>query len=226
MIQITGLRKSYGKNRVLENLSCTFEKGKVYGVVGRNGAGKTTLFRCIAGLEDYDGNIESDFPILKNHLGFLPTNPYLLPKITGREFIQLWGNARQVSLPDLDAQNIFDLPLDQYAETYSTGMKKKLALLAILFQGNDVFVLDEPFNGVDMQSNLIITELIQTLRNLGKIIIISSHILVILREVCDKIHLLENGNFAQSFRPDELSQLDQGLKANEVDALIRKLNLK
>lgn len=67
MIKINGLSKSYGKNEVLKNISMTFSKGKVYGIVGENGAGKTTLFRCIAGLESYNGEIISEHSPLKNH---------------------------------------------------------------------------------------------------------------------------------------------------------------
>ena len=76
MIKINGLSKSFGNNEVLKNISMEFSKGKAYGIVGENGAGKTTLFRCIAGLESYNGEIISDFTPLKNHLGFLLTDPF------------------------------------------------------------------------------------------------------------------------------------------------------
>ena len=157
MIKVENLSKNYGKNHVLKNISISFEASKVIGIVGENGAGKTTLFRCIAGLEKFDGNISSDFEILKNHIGFLPTIPFYFLKITAKEYLQLLANARDIKLDNIDERNIFDLPLNQYASTYSTGMKKKLALTAILLQKNDVFILDEPFNGVDIQSNILIT---------------------------------------------------------------------
>ena len=131
MIEIKNLSKSFGKNEVLKNINLTLEEGKVYGIVGENGSGKTTLFRCITGLEMFDGDILSPYKILKNHLGFLPTTPYYFPRITGREYLQLLCNARNIKVDNFDEKNIFDLPLDQYALIYSTGMKKKLSLIHI-----------------------------------------------------------------------------------------------
>ena len=157
MIKVNNLSKYYGTKQVLKNINISFEKGTVYGIVGENGSGKTTLFRCIAELEKYSGKITSDFKQLKNHLGLLFTEPFFFARITGKEYIQLLLNARNIKMSNIETKNIFDLPLDQYASTYSTGMKKKLALTAILLQENDYFILDEPFNGVDIQSNIIIT---------------------------------------------------------------------
>ena len=194
MIQIKNLSKKYGQKIVLDSINITFEKGKVYGIVGENGAGKTTLFRCISGLEVYTGKISSDFDKLKNNIGLLLTEPFFFPKITGKEYIQLLANARQVKLPNIEDKNIFDLPYNQYASTYSTGMKKKLALTAVLLQENHVYILDEPFNGIDIQSNLIITELIKKLKTLGKTVIISSHIFSTLAETCDEIFLIKKWN--------------------------------
>ena len=79
--------------------------------------------------------------------------------MTGREYIQLSNNARNMHNIQIDEKNIFELPLEQYATTYSTGMKKKLAITAILLQRNECYILDEPFNGIDVQSNLILTEI-------------------------------------------------------------------
>ena len=165
MISIQNLSKSFGAKQVLKNITIQFNKGQVYGIVGENGAGKTTLFRCIAGLENYEGQIISELSPLKNHLGLLFTEPFFFTKITGREYIRLLCNARKERVSNIDDKNIFDLPLNQYASTYSTGMKKKLALLAILLQNNQCFVLDEPFNGVDIHSNIIIIDLIYKLKD-------------------------------------------------------------
>jgi len=197
MIKIEGLSKKYGENQVLKNINLNFEIGKVYGIVGENGAGKTTLFNCLVGLENYEGTISSSFKKLKDHVGYLQTESHFFSKITGEEYIQFFANARNIKIKNIKEKNIFDLPLNQYASTYSTGMKKKLALTAILIQNNDFFILDEPFNGVDIQSNMIISEIIFKLKSLGKTILLSSHIFDTLAKTCDEIHVLDNGVFTK-----------------------------
>lgn len=226
MITIENLYKAFGTHEVLKNISLTFEKGKVYGIVGENGSGKTTLFRCIAGLEKHSGTIKSEHEKLKNHLGFLQTDPYFFPKITGREYLQLFCNARKIIENDFDEKNIFDLPLSQYAVTYSTGMKKKLALTAILLQNNDVFILDEPFNGVDIQSNIIITEIIHRFKAMRKTVIISSHIFSTLNDTCDEIHLLKDGVFIKRVLKNEFGLLEQEMKEITIGNKIDRLGLK
>ena len=223
MIRIETLSKYYGKKQVLKDINLLFETGKVYGIVGENGAGKTTLFRCIADLEKHEGTIHSNFDNLKNHLAFLQTNPYFLPKITGREYLQLLCNARSIKDSAFNEKNIFELPLDQYATTYSTGMKKKLALMAILMQENDLFILDEPFNGVDIQSNIIITEIIHQLKAKGKTILIASHIFSTLNETCDEIYFLRAGELIKKVGKNEFSQLEQEMKQFTIGNRVEKI---
>lgn len=226
MITLSNLSKSYDSNLVLKNIQLTFQSGKVYGIVGENGAGKTTLFKCIAGLEKYAGTIESDLIPLKNHLGLLLTEPFYFDRITGREYLQLMCNARMVELKQVDAKNIFDLPLDQYASTYSTGMKKKLALLGILVQNNQYYIFDEPYNGVDIHSNMLITEIILKLKQLGKTVLVSSHIFSTLRDMCDEIILLKNGEIAQQVDADSFDLVENEMKKTMIGNKIEQLELK
>jgi ABC-2 type transport system ATP-binding protein len=226
MIEVIQLNKSFGSHQVLKNISMRFEEGKVYGIVGENGSGKTTLFRCIAGLENFDGTIASNPSPLKNHLGLLLTDPFFFSKITGREYLQLLCNAREIKLLNVEEQNVFDLPLNQYASTYSTGMKKKLALTAILLQQNKFFILDEPFNGVDIQSNIIITEIIHRLKSAGKTVLISSHIFSTLADNCDTIHLLKEGGFVKTASKDEFAMLENEMKRTLIGDKIDRLGIK
>jgi len=226
MINLREISKAYGSKQVLNNINIEFGQGKVYGIVGENGSGKSTLFRCIAGLESHLGVIESPFQPLKNHLGFLQTIPIFLSRITGWEYLQLLVTARGIHSIDFEAKNIFNLPLDQYAETYSTGMKKKLALMGILLQENELFILDEPFNGVDIHSNMLITEIIKKLQSLNKTILISSHIFSTLADTCDEIHVLENGLFVQHAQRADFEALDAAMKQHVVGHGIDRLGLK
>ena len=225
MIQINKLRKNYGKLEVLKSIDRVFNAGKVYGIVGENGAGKTTLFRCLAGLESFRGQIDSPFEILKNHLGFLETNPYFLSRVTAKEHLQLFCNARNIKIADFEEKNLFDLPLNQYAETYSTGMKKKLALTALLVQDNDILILDEPFNGVDIHSNMMILELIKKWKTAGKTLLLSSHIFSTLEESCDEIHLMREGQFVQNVEKKDFHLLDLQMRAFIIGDRLKKLHL-
>ncbi|MFT4568919.1 MAG: ABC-2 type transport system ATP-binding protein [Saprospiraceae bacterium] len=225
MISIHALSKSYNGKEVLKDIELNLLKGNVYGIVGENGAGKTTLFRCIAGLESYAGSIESLIESLKDKMGFLTTDPYILSKITGREYLRLLCLARQVKVEDWDTKNIFDLPLDQYAESYSTGMQKKLAITAILLQKNEIFILDEPFNGVDIQSNILITEIIHHLKSLEKTIIISSHIFSTLSDTCDTIFHLSEGKIKQQYQKTDFHLLESEIKEVTIGDRIKRLAL-
>ncbi len=225
MINIKNLQKSYGSNKVLENINLTFERGKVYGIVGDNGAGKTTLFKCISGLENFDGLIKSPNNDLKKKIGYLETEPYFFSKMTGKEYLQFLCIAKDINETEFEQKNIFDLPLNQYVTSYSTGMKKKIALLAILLQKNEYLILDEPYNGVDIQSNLLITELIHKLKELKKIVIISSHIFSTLSETCDEIHLLKKGKIIKSVLKQEFSELEEEMKKVTIGSKINKLKL-
>ena len=226
MIKIENLSKSYGSNQVLSNINLTFEKGKVYGIVGENGSGKTTLFKCITGIEKYNGIISSDLQPLKDNIGYLQTEPFYFSKITGQEYIQLLCNARSKKIENLDNKNIFELPLNQYASTYSTGMKKKLALTAILLQENYYYIFDEPFNGVDIQSNIIILDILSELKEIGKTLIISSHIFSTLNDICDEILLLKDGQISKKVYKEDFAKLEQEMREIFVGKSIKNLELK
>ena len=225
MIKLENISKSYGNNQVLNDLNFEFCKGKTYGIVGVNGAGKTTLFKCITGIEKCKGKINSEVLNLKNVIGYLETEPFFFEKMTGREYIHLLCNARGNTALNIDDKNIFNLPLNKYAENYSTGMKKKLALTAILLQKNEYYILDEPFNGVDIQSNLLIIEIIQELKKLNKTLLISSHIFSTLKDCCDEIILLANETFEKTIQKDNFNDFEKEMKQITIGNNITKLEL-
>ena len=225
MLEVKNLSKKYGSKRVLFDINLSFAPGQVYGIVGENGAGKTTLFRCIAGLETYDGVVSSPYQYLKNHLGYLETNPEFMSYITGWEYLKLLCSAKNLATENFEEQNIFNLPLNEYADTYSTGMKKKLALMGILLRKNDVIILDEPFNGVDIQSNMIIVNIIEELKKLNKTVLISSHIFSTLSESCDEIILLSKGQVVKNVKKEEYAALELSMKENILGEQSKRLIL-
>ncbi len=226
MISIDSLSKSYVKNNVLNGITLSIKKGEIHGIVGKNGSGKTTFFKCLLGLVSSEGTIEFDSKEnLKDIAGYLPTNPPILTKITGTEYLRLLCSARSITFYKDDLDNIFDLPLQEYIETYSTGMLKKLALMGILIQKNDVFVLDEPFNGLDYQSCLVLTALLNRMKELGKTIFISSHIFSTLKESCDFIHYLEKGVIVQTADKNSFDSIEQMLQKQLIGDKLKNLKI-
>ncbi|GGG43253.1 ATP-binding cassette domain-containing protein [Hymenobacter glacieicola] len=210
MIEIRGLRKSFGEQLVLEHIDLTLQPGSLHGLVGTNGAGKTTLLHCLYGLHpDYSGTIRETAGLsIRQHTGLLPYEPYFYPRITGREYLEFCLQARGRPVPDLAAWNyLLELPLDQYAEEYSAGMKKKLALLALLVQNFRYLILDEPFNGLDLSTNLLVMELLRRLRSQGVGILLTSHLLGSLTELCDEITVLADGQVLRHYPATEFAHL-------------------
>ena len=218
MIRISALSKFYGDHQILNDINLTFSKGEIHGIIGENGAGKTTLFKCLCGLEDFKGSVEYDGGLLKNQVGFLPTFPYYLSFMTGLEYLRLLCNARGIVNKNIEKYNLFELPLSQYAETYSTGMQKKLAITGLLLQKNEVFILDEPFNGVDISSNMIIHDILLKLKQLNKTIILSSHIFSTLQDSCDFLHYLKEGKIKYSLPKGSFGKIENEMKKGGLDS--------
>lgn len=214
MLDIQNLRKAYGNHVVLHDVSLTLQPNTIHGLVGANGAGKTTLLNCLYGLEsDFTGTIrDTDHPVLRAHTGFLPYEPYFYPRLTGREYVHFCLQARGRQLLDLAGWNqILGLPLDQYADEYSAGMKKKLALLAVLVQNFAYLILDEPFNGLDLESNLLLQEILRRLRAKGTGILLTSHTLGTLTETADEITVLVGGRVQRRYTSADFGTLEQDL---------------
>ena len=221
MLEVRNLRKAFGRHVVLRDVSLTLRPGTIHGLVGANGAGKTTLINCLYGLEiDFMGTIrDSDGRALCEQTGLLPYEPYFYPRLTGREYLEFCLQARGRPLIDFAGWNkLLELPLDQYADEYSAGMRKKLALLALLVQQFDYLILDEPFNGLDLEANLLLKEILRRLRDRGTGILLTSHILGALTETADEITVLVGGRVQRHYTAAEFGTLEQDL----LDSLHRE----
>ncbi|MDD5361740.1 MAG: ATP-binding cassette domain-containing protein [Ignavibacteria bacterium] len=200
MLKIENIFVSFGKNKVLNGLSLSAEMGEVHGIVGLNGSGKTTFFNTLAGIVKPDsGNILlNENNVRRLDTGFVETENYFYSNITGNEYLNIFPSSNEKFI--LDAFNdLFKLPLDSIIETYSNGMKKKLAIMGVLKQDKQIYIFDEPFNGLDMETCKILEIVIDILRGKNKTILISSHILESLTDVCTNIHLLKDGVIKESF---------------------------
>jgi ABC-2 type transport system ATP-binding protein len=211
MITIENLNFSYdGNSKVLDSLCLSLPENKIHGIVGLNGAGKTTLLNAIYGLVKIDsGRIHlGGQTITRKETSYLVTENFFYSNITGREYLSVFKNPKF----DSDQWNrLFSLPLDQIIDGYSTGMKKKLALLAILKQDKSLMILDEPFNGLDIETCRIIRSLLLRLKEKGKTILITSHIIETLTNLCDCIHYLENGTIKHSKEKADFAEFEREL---------------
>lgn len=226
MITIDNLNISYNTNKkVINNLNLSLREGLIHGIVGLNGAGKTTLLNALFGLKKMDsGSIWIDNQkINKKSVAFLFTENYFYSNITGREYLNLLKNQEF----DIEQWNkLFSLPLDSIVNGYSNGMKKKLALLGILKQDKPLMILDEPFNGLDIEACRIIRMILLRLKEKNKTIIITSHIIETLTSLCDYIHYLENGRITYSKDKNGFSDFERKVFEkieNENIKLINKL---
>ena len=198
MITIENITMSYQKGtEIIKSLSLALQTGTIHGIVSLNGSGKTTLLNGIFGLKRIDSGkiLFNNHPLTKKDMSYLVTENYFYPNITGHEYLNLFHNN------DFETDNwnkLFSLPLDKIIDTYSTGMKKKLAFLSILKQNKPVMILDEPFNGLDIETCRILRSILLRLKEKGKTIIITSHIIETLTNLCDFIHYLEDGKIKQS----------------------------
>ena len=214
MLEILNLSKAYGSHVVLHEVSLNLRPGSIHGLVGANGAGKTTLINCLYGLEsDFTGTIrDTAGTAVRQQCGLLPYEPYFYPRLTGREYLEFCLQARDRPVVDFTGWNqLLELPLDQYADEYSAGMRKKLALLALLVQQFHYLILDEPFNGLDLEANLLLKEILKRLRDRGTCILLTSHILGALTETCDEISVLVGGRVQRHYAAHEFGTLEHDL---------------
>lgn len=192
MITIENLCVSYDKRHiVLDSFNLILESNKIHGIVGLNGAGKTTLLNTIYGLINPDkGTVLIDgIKSNKKQIGYLETENYFYSNITGAEHLSIFKNNH---FDKALWNELFKLPLDDLIETYSTGMKKKLALMSVLKQDKPVMILDEPFNGLDIETGRVLRSILLKLKE-NKTIIITSHIIETLTNLCDDISYIESG---------------------------------
>lgn len=203
---LDNIQKKYEGKQVLNNASFTFEKGKIYGLLGRNGAGKTTLFNCISEEIPYDnGSIKIEDESqkqtsLKYHqIGYVFSDAVLPEFLTGYEFIKFFIDINKDKIENLKSINEY-LQLikintedsHKLIKSYSHGMKNKIQMLCFLITRPEVILLDEPLTSFDVVVALEIKKLLKEIKK-DHIIIFSTHILQLATDLCDEVVVLNNG---------------------------------
>lgn len=223
MISIHDLNISYGSHRVLADFNWELQEGLIHGLVGLNGSGKTTLLKTMVGInKSQSGSILFRGEKFTPHkISMLETEPYFYKGITGVEYLHLFKSPEKSNFITHEWLGLFSVPGDELIDNYSTGMKKKLALIGICKLSRPVILLDEPFNGLDLESCRILSSVLKKLVSKGHTIIITSHILETLTGLCTYIHYLRNGVIANVFNAGDSALIDKTIFA-ELDAGIKK----
>ena len=209
MLKIKELNKSYGKFKALDNLNLEIEKGELFGFVGPNGAGKTTTMRIVSGLLSADsGEVQVDgIDALKNpqkikeKIGYMPDFFGVYDNLKALEYMEFYASiygitgreATKLCYELMELVNLSD-KADSYVDGLSRGMKQRLCLARSLVHNPELLILDEPASGLDPRARFEMKEILRNLSSMGKTIIISSHILPELAEMCSSIGIIEHGS--------------------------------
>lgn len=207
MLEIKSISVSFKDKNVLQNLNLEIEEGIILGILGKNGAGKTTLFESLYQSQKYSGEILwQNQKLLRQNISYLETENYFYPYITGKEYLSYFSKDKLPKTIELAEK--FQLPLNKYVQYYSSGMKKKLALIGMLMLDKPINILDEPFNGVDFEGVHLLYDIIRELKQSNKMVMISSHIIETLFHTCDRIVTLENGFISNIFEKSDFEKLN------------------
>lgn len=207
-LKVEGLVKSFDEKRVIMGAGYSFQKGKIYGLLGRNGAGKTTLFNCISGemdfdsgkiyMEDDEGSRDMDY----EKIGYVYSMPILPEFLTGYEFIKFFTDINKKKIKNIKTPEEYaDMvclersDLDRLIKGYSHGMKNKMQMLATIIASPEVILLDEPLTSLDVVAAHDMKEMLMDMKK-DHIIIFSTHILQLAKDLCDEIVLLHGGRLA------------------------------
>jgi ABC-2 type transport system ATP-binding protein len=225
-ISISNLSKSYGSVRALDGLDLTVETGEVHGFLGPNGAGKTTTIRVLLGLLRADtgdvrllgGDPWKDAVELHRRLAYVPGDVNLWPDLTGGEAIDLLGRLRG----GLDRRRRdelverFDLDPTKKGRTYSKGNRQKVAIVAALASDVELLILDEPTAGLDPLMEAIFKDAIREVKAAGRTVLLSSHILAQVEELCDRVSIIRLGKVVERGTLSELRHLTRTTISTET----------
>lgn len=213
VIECINLKKNYNKFVALRGINLEIEQGDIYGFIGPNGAGKTTTIRIISTLLEPTGGIARVCGIdvmrqpfeIKKLVGYMPDSFGVYDGMRLREYLDFFGaaykipKAKRKAIID-DVLQLTDLTTraDDYVSAFSRGLKQRACLAKTLIHDPQVLLLDEPASGLDPRARIEIRELLKALRDMGKTILISSHILSELGDMCNKIAIIERGQLLAS----------------------------
>lgn len=229
MIEVQQYTKRFGTHTAVQNLSFTVQPGMVFGLLGSNGAGKTTTIRALVGLTRPSGgtvrvqgyDVWRDPVRAKAAFGYIPDRPYLYGKLTARELLRFVGQLYGV--PDMDSEidrwlEVFRLTDfgNELLETYSHGMRQKVAIISALLPDPPVLIVDEPMVGLDPHAARQVRELFRQHADRGRTVLLTTHSLPLAEAVCERLVVLDRGRVLGEGSMEEL-RAQTGTPAGGVD---------
>jgi ABC-2 type transport system ATP-binding protein len=230
-ILVRDLRKSYGSKPAVDGVNLEVPRGSFFGFLGPNGAGKSTTIRMLTGLIPSDsGSIEIlGFPLaaqeleIKRRIGLVPDESLLFDRLTGAEFLEFVG--RMYGLPRATAierarglLDLFQLQVDRkIIGEYSKGMRKRVAMAASLIHHPELFLMDEPFEGVDAVGARLMKDILLDQVRRGATVFLTSHVLEVVERLCDRIAIIHEGRIVNCGTLEELRAGGESLE----DAFVR-----
>ncbi len=236
MIELKDLTKHFGPVIAVDHLNLTVRSGEIFGFIGPNGAGKTTTIRMMggvllptAGTVAIDGiDMAQDPETAKRKVGFIPDRPFLYEKLTGLEFLRftadLFGvDGKRFREKSRDVLKLFSLSgrADELIESYSQGMKQRLAFAAALLHDPSVVIVDEPMVGLDPAGIRMLKGLFRGLARQGATIFLSTHTLAVAEDLCDCIGIIHRGRCIAVGTMEELKGMTSRSEANLEEVFLK-----
>ena len=219
MIEIKNVTKKYGNEIALKNVSFNVNDGEIFAFIGHNGAGKTTLIKSMVGIHEFDeGNIlingksiKTEPIACKKEMAFVPDNPELYEQMKAIDFIDFICDVYEVS-QDIREKNIkkyakmFEIEdnLNNTIESFSHGMKQKIAIISALAHEPKILVMDEPFVGLDPKAVFDVKEIMNEMIKQGKTIFFSTHILDVAEKLCSRVAIIKKGEILKVGNMNEI----------------------
>jgi len=215
LVQVEKVTKRYCDVVAVDGVSLSIQRSEVYALVGANGAGKSTLFRILVGITEADAgsvsicgeDLSNRAPSTRRSLGYLPEELILYERLTGREYLELVAGLKDADSSRIHEElSFFELVSVQnkLVGGYSLGMRKKLGLAAAMLGSPEVYVLDEPLNGLDVEMMRKLRYRIEDERRAGRAVLVASHVMSFVERISDRVGIIRSGRIVAEGPPAEL----------------------
>jgi ABC-2 type transport system ATP-binding protein len=219
MIKLQNLTKKFGSFTAIDNISLEIPSGQFFGFLGPNGAGKTTTIKMMTGLYNptHGDVLINSVSIIKSpvevkkQIGYIPDRPFIYDKLTGREYLYFCGGLFEIENSKLEGKiedliKHFEISewIDKRSENYSQGMSQRLIIAAAILHDPKVIIIDEPMIGLDPRSAAIVKNVLKERSRNGSTVFMSTHILHVAEELCDRIAIINKGKIIFDYSHDEL----------------------